>query len=145
MRMMRTTTAKIAAPQTYIVHPELSYAVTGLLMKTQRALGRFCTERQYADCFETFLRRENIAYQREPTLSIEVGGNEKIGGNRADFLIEGKLLVELKAVPFLTKRDYYQVTRYLKAANLKLGLLANMRGEYLKPKRILNSSHHSHS
>lgn len=141
---MRTTAAKITASQTSIVYPELSYAVTGLLMEAQHVLGRFCTERQYADCFETLLRRKNVTYQRELSIPAVVGRDEKVGGNRADFLIEGMLLVELKAVPFLTKRDYYQVMRYLKAVNLKLGLLTNMRSGYLKPKRILNSSHHSH-
>ena len=40
---------------------------------------------------------------------------------------------------FITKEDYYQMQRYLKAANLKLGLIVNFRTTYLHPKRILCS------
>lgn len=133
----------IDSVQTRIVYPELSYAITGLLMKAQRELGRFCTEHQYADCLEALLKHGGVLYERELRLPIAARLG-LMGGNRADFVIERKILVEMKAVPFLTKRDYYQTMRYLLAANLRLGLLTNMRSEYLKPKRILNASHHSH-
>ena len=128
---------------TDIIYPELSYRVTGLLMETQDILGRFCHERQYGDCFELLLKRERVSYQREQTVTVPVAGR-MVTSNRVDCIINRQILVELKTVPFLTKQDYYQTMRYLKAANLKLGLLVNLRSLYLKPKRILNSSHHSH-
>lgn len=59
--------------------------------------------------------------------------------NFIDFLIDGKIVVELKAKNFVTKEDYYQTQRYLKALNLKLGLIVNFRDSHLKPKRVLNS------
>ncbi|MDO8430355.1 MAG: GxxExxY protein [bacterium] len=124
-----------------IIYPDLSYKITGLLMQTQKELGRFCKEKQYADLFEIFLKKEGISYGREVVGNFNIEGN-LIKGNRFDFVVEDKILVELKSVPFITKRDYYQTMRYLKAANLRLGLLVNLRSEYLKPKRILNSSHH---
>ena len=60
--------------------------------------------------------------------------------NIVDFLIEDKILLELKAKRIISKEDYYQVRRYLESLNLKLGLLVNFRDRYLKPKRILNSN-----
>lgn len=60
-------------------------------------------------------------------------------GNKVDFLIDGKVIVELKAKRCITRDDYYQVQRYLRGADLRLGLLVNFRDRYLKPKRVLNS------
>ena len=62
----------------------------------------------------------------------------KVEGNIVDFIIDGKILIDLKAKRFITKEDYYQMLRYLKSSGLKLGLVVNFRGTYLKPKRIIN-------
>lgn len=110
-------------------------------MEAQNTLGRFVKERQYADLFEALLKIKSVNYRREACLDFKDSA-VAIKGNRADFVVENKILVELKSLPFLTRKDYYQTMRYLKAANLKLGLLVNCRSEYLKPKRVLNSSHH---
>ena len=116
-------------------------------MRLQEKLGRYCKEKQYADALEIMLKTASVSYQREPAIHFELS-EETVKGNRADFIVENKILIELKTIPYITKRDYYQTMRYLKAANLKLGLLINFRSEYLKPKRILNSSYrvsqHSH-
>lgn len=60
-------------------------------------------------------------------------------GNKADFIIESKIVLDVKAKKHITKEDYYQILRYLDAANLELGLIVNFRDSYLKPKRVLNS------
>jgi len=49
------------------------------------------------------------------------------------------MIVDFKAKRLITKDDYYQMQRYLKSANIKLGLIVNFRQKYLKPKRILNN------
>ncbi len=113
-----------------IIYPDLSYKITGILFQIHKELGRFCKERQYSDIFETNLIKHGIMYEKEKLLNPY---------NKADFIIENKIVVELKVVPFITKNDYYQIMRYLKSAGLKLGLLVNLRSRYLKPKRILNS------
>ena len=118
-----------------IIYPELSYKLTGLLYKTHNELGRFCRERQYCDEFEILLKKLNIGYKREYDL---VGMGKEIRGNRVDFLIKNKILIDFKAKKFITKEDYYQMLRYLECSNLKLGLVVNFRNAYLKPKRIIN-------
>ncbi len=123
---------------TEIIYPELSYKVTGLCMKTQEKVGRFGKEKQYADALEILLKQEGVPYRRETPLAINIG-NGVVGGNVADFVIADIILLEIKAVPFLRKQDFYQTMRYLEAANLRLGLLVNFRSRYLKPKRILNA------
>lgn len=117
-----------------IIYPKLSYKITGILFKVHNQLGRFCREKQYADAFEENLKEEIVFYEREKRLSI----HHDVFDNQVDFSIENKILVDIKAKKFITKDDYYQMKRYLKAASFKLGLIVNFRNTYLKPKRILN-------
>ena len=117
-----------------IIYPELSYEITGVLFKVHNELGRYCKEKQYQDVLEQKLRDRGLQFEREKTFPI----NKEVGGNQVDFCIENKILLECKAKSFLTKDDFYQMLRYLKAAKMKLGFIVNFRNKYLKPKRILN-------
>jgi len=58
-------------------------------------------------------------------------------GNIVDFLIDDKIILEIKAEPLILKKDYYQAQRYLQALNKKLASLVNFRNRYLKPLRII--------
>ncbi|MFH1822667.1 MAG: GxxExxY protein, partial [Patescibacteria group bacterium] len=67
---------------------------------------------------------------------------ERAGRNICDFIIDDKgekIIIELKAVRFLTNEDYFQIKRYLSCSRLELGIIFNFRQKYLEPKRILNS------
>lgn len=119
-----------------IIYPELSYELTGIFYKVHNQQGRFCRERQYADEIEKLFKINNINYKREFELSQL--DNVTIKGNRVDFLVENEIIIDVKAKKFINKEDYYQMLRYLKAANFKLGLIVNFRNTYLKPKRIVN-------
>ena len=122
-----------------VFFPELSYKVTGLCFQIHNELGRFVKERQYADRFEQLLRDNKVCYQREKRVPYKLG-NLQVSGNITDFIIESKIVVELKAKLILGKNEYFQTQRYLMAGNFKLGLLVNFRDRFLKPKRILNYS-----
>lgn len=117
-----------------LIYPELSYKITGLLFSVHNSLGRFCREKQYQDAIEEALKKENIKFEREKVISVA----ENIGINKADFLIDDKIILECKARAIVTKEDYYQVLRYLKFSEKRLGLLVNFRNTYLRPKRIVN-------
>lgn len=122
-----------------VIYPELSYKITGILFAVHNEQGRYCNEKQYADAVEQYLRKFGIQYQREVVLpQLFVG--ERMGRNRVDFLIEGGVVLEIKAKRFLVRADYFQTRRYLTALNKKLTILVNFRDKYITPKRILNSS-----
>jgi GxxExxY protein len=123
---------------TRIILPELSYEVAGLCFKVHNELGRFCSERQYADKLEQHLKSAGVVYLRE----YELSNIDKVEtkGNRVDFLINNSIILDVKAKKFITKEDYYQIMRYLQAANLELGLIINFRSTYLKPKRVINNN-----
>lgn len=117
-----------------LIFPELSYKITGILFKTHNALGRYCKEKQYQDALAEMFEKEGFIFECEKKLPI----SEKVGGNQVDFLVDNKILIECKAKPIITKEDYYQVLRYLKASGKHLCLLVNFRNQYLRPKRIVN-------
>ena len=117
-----------------LIYPELSYKITGILFKAHNQLGRYCKEKQYQDVIEVLLRQNGIKFEREKKFPLSLG----IGGNQVDFIIEDKIILGCKTKLCVTKEDYYQLMRYLKASNKKLGLLANFRSKYLRPKRIVN-------
>lgn len=118
-----------------IVEKELSYKRTGIFFDVHNKLGRFLKEKQYADEVEKLFKKVGIAHKREFVLE---DGGAAIGRNRVDFLVEKRIIVDIKAKRLITKEDYYQILRYLQVAGLKLGMIVNFRNTYLKPKRIVN-------
>lgn len=64
-------------------------------------------------------------------------------GNTADFIIDHKIILELKAKRALVSEDFEQTQRYLQETQLKLGILVNFRHQYLKPVRIVRIDTHN--
>ena len=62
----------------------------------------------------------------------------EIGGNRLDFLIDDKIVLDVKNKKIITKKDYVQMKRYLNAAQKELGIIVNFAEKSIKPARILN-------
>lgn len=109
----------------------------GILFEVHNELGRMLNEKQYGDFIESKLKDRGFKYKREFVLENSFEG-EKNGRNRVDFIIEGKIILEIKTVSFLSKNDYWQCHRYLSSAELELALLVNFRSKFLIVKRILN-------
>ena len=101
-----------------ILYKELSYEIVGSCFGTQNELGRYAREKQYGDLLEKKLKERGLSYEREKFIS-----KTGVDANRADFIVENTIIVEIKAKPFLTREDYYQLLRYLEFANLPLGML----------------------
>jgi GxxExxY protein len=120
-----------------LLYPQLSYQINGILFAVRKNIGAFSNEHQYCDAIEAILKDSNIPYQREAFLPASFANEGR--RNRVDFIIDNKIVLEVKAKPFITKNDYYQTQRYLEALNKELAILVNMRRYYINPKRILNS------
>jgi len=123
-----------------IIHKELSYKLNGIFYHIHNQLGWYCSHKQYADAVETVLREKGINYKREVEIPLEFSG-ASIKGNRIDFLIEEKIPIDIKTEKFITKADFLQMLRYLKAANLELGIIVNFRQKTLRPKRVINANY----
>ena len=121
-----------------LIYPELSYKIVGILFRVHSTLGGKYQEKYYQRAVEVALSEEGLSYKKEIAVDLTFNG-KKIGKYFLDFLIERKILLELKATPKFNRNDFRQVVAYLRAENLKLGILANFRGNKLIYKRILNS------
>ncbi len=115
-----------------IIYPKLSYLIVGICFDAHNELGRFAREKQYGNFVEERFKKLGIKYLREKSISDS--------GNIIDFLVDDKIVLELKNENLVTKKDYFQVQRYLNVLNLKLGILINFRNKYLYPKRIIRST-----
>ncbi|MBU2219875.1 GxxExxY protein [Patescibacteria group bacterium] len=120
-----------------LIHPELSYVLMGILFEIHNKLGTKYQEKHYQKAVEIKLKELKIPYQREAKVNIEFDG-EELGEFFIDFIIDGKIILELKRIWKITADDIKQVLRYLKATNLKLGIIVNFRHNRLESRRILN-------
>lgn len=120
-----------------LIYGDLTFRVNGILFAVHNKLGKFCNEQQIGDAIEEHLKKENIPYEREKVLPESFEG-ERFARNRIDFLIDDKIILEIKVRDFIGKEEYYQCLRYLEALDKKLCLLVNFRAKYLKIKRVLN-------
>ncbi len=123
-----------------IVYPKLSYLICGLCFKVQPKLGCYRNEKQYADMLEELFRENNIKYIREGAL-LKSFKAERPRRNIPDFIIEDKIILDLKAKTAVEKEDYFQVKRYLVSSGKRLGIIVNFRRKHLAPKRILNPTY----
>lgn len=113
-----------------LVYKDESYRLNGILFTIHNELGRFAKEKQYSDALERKFNELNIEYVRENTIGYT--------GNRIDYKVFGRIIIELKAKEFLLKEDFNQLKRYLDITGCKLGILVNFRSKYLRPRRVLN-------
>ena len=112
-----------------MIYPELSYKINGVLFSTHNELGQYAREKQYGDVIERKFVEESIIYKRECRVSES--------NNITDFIVDNKIILELKSKRILTKDDYEQIQRYLQETQLRLGILVNFRNTYIKPVRIV--------
>ncbi|MBI4089279.1 MAG: GxxExxY protein [Candidatus Levybacteria bacterium] len=122
-----------------LVYPELSYKIMGLLFEVHNRLGGSFEEKYYQRAVEQLLKVKGIKFERELKADILFEG-DKIGKYFLDFLIEDLIVLELKTIPIFLPIHFRQVRSYLKVKRLKLGILANFRGNKLIYKRILNAN-----
>lgn len=122
-----------------IIFADECYKLNGIFYKIQNTVGPVFNERQYQGILEAKLIAENIPFEKEKELHFDLGGGEKIEGNRVDFVVFNRIALDLKAKKFITREDFRQMLRYIKAGNYKLGLLVNFRGKKVVIKRVVNS------
>lgn len=110
---------------------ELTERVIGAAIAVHRALGPGFIESTYGKALAIELRDQGIQFIKEAPVDLRYK-NELIGEGRLDFLIEGKLILELKAVDQLHPIHTAQAISYLKATGHHLALLINFNVPVLK-------------
>ncbi|MGQ9561373.1 MAG: GxxExxY protein [Candidatus Oleimicrobiaceae bacterium] len=103
---------------------ELTYAIIGAAREVHRILGPGFLESVYGEALAHEFGLRDIPYHRQAELAVRY--KDIIAGEfRADFLVDGKVVVELKAVKALAEGDEAQLLNYLKGTGYRVGLLLN--------------------
>ena len=122
---------------TQIVYPDLSYKIVGLLYDVHNHLGGGHKENYYQKAISILFKENGLEFKEQVKTPVLFKG-EKLGNYFMDFLIENKIILEIKSGERFKIQDINQVFAYLKSANLKLGILANFTKGGVRFKRILN-------
>jgi GxxExxY protein len=109
----------------------LARTIVGLAMKVHRRLGSGFLETVYRNALAYELRKTDLSFECHPTLTVLYEGIE-VGIYQADLIVEGKLIVELKAVSTLSDEHMTQLVNYLTATKIENGLLLNFGSRSLE-------------
>ena len=118
-------------------YSDITSKIIGCAMEVHKELGNGFQEVIYQRALEIEMRNAGLQFNREFEMDIFYKG-ERIGTRRVDFLIEGKISVELKAIISLEDVHLAQAINYLEAYNLEVGLLLNFGSKSLTFKRLHN-------
>ena len=122
---------------TEIVYKELSYKIIGLCLEVHNILGRGHSEVVYKDALQVELRTNEMNFNREANFRITYKGVSLLHHYFADFVIEDKIILEVKAIESLTDAHAKQTLNYLAASKLKLGILVNFGENTLTYRRVV--------
>jgi GxxExxY protein len=117
----------------------VSEKVIGCAMEVHRTLGCGFLEAVYERALAIEFRRHEIGFERQASFKISYK-REPVGTYVADFLVENKLVLELKAASALTPVCRAQLLNYLHASGINVGLLINFGGTSLQIKRMVTRS-----
>ena len=120
-----------------LLYPELSYKITGILFNVSNKLGGGYLEKYYQKAVAESLKTAGIKFAEQLHAPFMFNGIQ-IGKCFLDFLVDGKIILELKRGNRFFGKDIEQVYSYLKINNLQLGILANFTNHGVETKRIVN-------
>jgi GxxExxY protein len=118
-------------------YSDLTSKIIGCAMEVHKLLGNGFQEVIYQRALEMEFQLNGIAFSREHEMPIFYK-EKQIGLRRVDFLVEGNISVELKALTQLEAVHLAQAINYLEAYNLEVGLLINFGARSLDFKRLQN-------
>lgn len=118
-------------------YSDLTSKIIGCAMTVHKQLGNGFQEVIYQRALAIEMNLAGISFSREFEMPIFYK-EERIGTRRVDFLVEGIISVELKAITLLDDVHFAQAINYLEAYNLEIGLLINFGERSLNFKRLTN-------
>ena len=119
-----------------ILYKELSYAIVGAAMEVHRILGPGFLEAVYQASLAHELALRDIQFEQFKRLPVTYK-DVLVGEYEADFVVEDKVILELKAVSKFHSAHEAQAINYLTATNFRLAILLNFGAQSLQHKRLV--------
>lgn len=120
-----------------LLYPEISYLIIGCAFDVYNGIGSGYHEKYYQKALIEAFTQKGITFQTEVSFPLSYKG-KIIGRKRLDFLIDGKVVVELKKGDNFSKSHIDQVLEYLRTQKLRLAILINFGSRGVVFKRIVN-------
>jgi GTP-binding protein LepA len=119
-----------------LLYEELTYILRGCVFNVYNNLGPGHKENIYQKALEEELRKSKLLFEKEKTINV-LYNDKPIGIYRPDFVVDNKIIVEIKALPFLGQLEKKQTWHYLKGSDYRLAFLINFGGKELQIERII--------
>lgn len=107
-----------------LLYPEESYIIRGLAFEIYKLFRNHHKELVYQNTFYLGLKQKGLKIEKEKRINVYYENN-KVGVYVPDFIVNGCILIEIKAKPKLTQEDIRQFWYYLKGSEYRLGFLIN--------------------
>ena len=120
-----------------LLYPELSYQVVGILFDVYNQLGHGYAEKTYQKAIAEALKQSKLRFKEQVFAPVSYRGTT-VATNYFDFLIDNRLVLEIKKGDRFAKTHIDQLYQYLVNKKLKLGILAYFAPTKIHFKRIVN-------
>lgn len=117
------------------IQDPLTQQIIGLCYRVANILGHGFAEKVYENALAFELRRAEVAFVQQQTVEVFYEG-EKVGHYKTDLIVEGRVIVEIKAIQTLTDVDVAQGLNYLRATALPTCLLINFGKAKIEVRRL---------
>ncbi len=119
-----------------LLYENLTYKIRGAIFEVKKQLGLGHKENVYQKALEEEFKKIKLSFKKEKLINIKYN-NKNVGTYRPDFIIENKIILELKSLPSVGKIEKKQIWHYLKESEYKLALLANFGKNDIQIERII--------
>ncbi len=126
-----------------LLHKDLSYKVQGAVIEVRKNYGSGHKESLYQNALAEELYIRHIPFAREVSIKITSPRTRKtIGSYRPDFIIDDKIILEIKVLDLIPRKLIDQLFDYLKNSTYELGYFVNFCGQKLYMKRVIYTNDH---
>ena len=120
-----------------LLHGELTYKLRGLFFDIRNTYGPGQKENIYSNLLVEALKENKIPFAKEKIINIYTPNKKVAGTYKPDFVVDNKIIVEIKSSSYTTRIDEKQLYYYLRNSNYEIGLLVNFSTPKLYIKRII--------
>jgi len=120
-----------------LLYRELSYKLRGLFFKIRNAYGPGQKENIYSNILVEALKENKIPFEKEKSINIYTPIRKVAGTYKPDFIIDNKIIVEIKSSRLISRIDEEQLYYYLRNSKYEVGFLVNFSTPKLHIKRII--------
>ena len=120
-----------------LLYSDETHIIIGAAMEVHKTLGAGFLESVYEESLAYEFELQNILFEKQKSIEVFYK-NKKVKQFVCDFIVDAKIIIEIKAIKKITDIETAQVLNYLKATGLKVGLLLNFGSNSLECKRFVN-------